>query len=335
MKAIRGATTVAADTPEEIRGAVKELLEEISTKNGLSADKIVCIMLSSTSDIRSFYPAKAAREAGFAGCALFSSAEPQIEGSLPLCIRVMILAETENPPVAVYLRDAVNLRRDLTRKLVIALDGPAGSGKTTAAKNLAKILNILYLDTGAMYRACALECVNRGADFSDEKSVKSVMDDIDLKIEYSGGRQVTMLGGKDVSEDIRRPEISQLASKVSAFGCVRRKMVEMQRRIAATMSCVMDGRDIGTNVLPNCEHKFYVTASAEVRAKRRYEEDRAKGYDVSYESILREIKERDKRDSEREIAPLKCAEDAVVVDTSDMTPEQAVEFIKNKIQEKI
>lgn len=111
MKAIRGATTVAADTPEEIRGAVKELLEEISTKNGLSADKIVCIMLSSTSDIRSFYPAKAAREAGFAGCALFSSAEPQIEGSLPLCIRVMILAETENPPVAVYLRDAVNLRR--------------------------------------------------------------------------------------------------------------------------------------------------------------------------------------------------------------------------------
>ena len=186
-----------------------------------------------------------------------------------------------------------------------------------------------------MYRACALECLNRGTDISDESAVRAVMEDIDLRIEYSGGRQVTMLNGRDVSEDIRRPEISAMASKVSAFGCVRRKMVEMQRRIAATMSCVMDGRDIGTNVLPNTEHKFYVTASVEVRAKRRYEEDRAKGYDVSYENIVKEIRERDKRDSEREIAPLRCAEDAVVVDTSDMTPEEAVAFIKNKIQEKV
>lgn len=335
MIAIRGATTVASDTPGEVRNAVRELLSEIKAANNLSADDVICIMLSSTADITSFYPAKAARESGFAACPLFSSLEPPIEGALKLCIRVMILAELSSKPVPVYLRGAANLRRDITKKLVIALDGPAGSGKSTAAKSLAKELNILYLDTGAMYRACALECVNKGTDLSDERAVKAVIDDIDLKIEYSQGRQITLLSGNDVSEDIRRPEISQLASKVSAFGCVRRKMVEMQRRIAATMSCVMDGRDIGTNVLPNAEHKFYVTASVEVRAKRRYDEDRAKGYDVSYDKIVNEIRERDKRDSEREIAPLRCADDAVIVDTSSMTPEETVEFIKNKIQEKI
>lgn len=335
MIAIRGATTVAADTPDDIREAVKELLTEIKNVNGLSAENIVCIMFSSTGDITSFYPAKAAREAGFSDCPLFSSLEPPISGSLKLCIRVMILAEIAGRAGHVYLRGAENLRRDITKKLVIALDGPAGSGKTTAAKNLARELNILYLDTGAMYRACALACVNAGADLSDEKSVKRVIDNIDLRIEYSDGRQLTELDGRDVSEDIRRPEISQLASKVSAYGCVRRKMVEMQRRIAATMSCVMDGRDIGTNVLPNAEHKFYITASVEVRAMRRFAEDRAKGYSVSYENIVKDIRERDKRDSERGIAPLKCADDAVIVDTSALTPEQTVEFIKNKIQEKI
>ena len=335
MNAVRGATTVREDAPDEIREAVAELLGEMVKRNRLANSDIICITFSSTQDIRSFYPAKAAREAGFGGCPLFSALEPPIDGALPLCIRVLMLTRAEGVSVPVYLRDAANLRRDITQKLVIALDGPAGSGKSTAAKNLAKDLNILYLDTGAMYRACALECLNRGTDISDEGAVRAVMEDIDLRIEYSGGRQVTMLNGRDVSEDIRRPEISGIASKVSAFGCVRRKMVEMQRRIAATMSCVMDGRDIGTNVLPNTEHKFYVTASVEVRAKRRYEEDRAKGYDVSYENIVKEIRERDKRDSEREIAPLRCAEDAVVVDTSDMTPEEAVAFIKNKIQEKV
>lgn len=333
MKAIRGAVTVAADTPEEIRGAVDSLLSEIRKRNKINVEDIVCIMLSSTGDITSLYPAKAARECGFV-CPLFSSLEPPIKGSLPLCIRAMVLAETDIA-VPVYLRGAAILRRDLTERLVIALDGPAGSGKSTAARNLARELDILCLDTGAMYRACALACREAGVAVSDEDAVCALMDKIDLRVEYSGGRQVTMLGDRDVSEEIRSPGMSQLASEVSALACVRSAMVAMQRRIASEMSCVLDGRDIGTNVLPDARYKFFVTASDEVRARRRLEEDRAKGYDVRYEDVLRDIRERDRRDSERAIAPLKCAEDAVVVDTSDMSPEEVVQFIRNKIQEKI
>lgn len=333
MKAIRGAVTVAADTPEEIRGAVDSLLSEIRKRNKINVEDIVCIMLSSTGDITSLYPAKAARECGFV-CPLFSSLEPPIKGSLPLCIRVMVLAETDIA-VPVYLRGAVILRRDLTERLVIALDGPAGSGKSTAARNLARELDILCLDTGAMYRACALACREAGVAVSDGDAVCALIGKTDLRVEYRDGRQVTMLGDRDVSEEIRSPGMSQLASEVSALACVRSAMVAMQRRIASEMSCVLDGRDIGTNVLPDARYKFFVTASDEVRARRRLEEDRAKGYDVRYEDVLRDIRERDRRDSERAIAPLKCAEDAVVVDTSDMSPEEVVQFIRNKIQEKI
>ena len=333
MKAIRGAVTVAADTPEEIRGAVDSLLSEIRKRNKINVEDIVCIMLSSTGDITSLYPAKAARECGFV-CPLFSSLEPPIKDSLPLCIRAMVLAETDIA-VPVYLRGAAVLRRDLTERLVIALDGPAGSGKSTAARNLARELDILYLDTGAMYRACALACREAGVAVSDEDAVCALIGKTDLRVEYRDGRQVTMLGDRDVSEEIRSPGMSQLASEVSALACVRSAMVAMQRRIASEMSCVLDGRDIGTNVLPDARYKFFVTASDEVRARRRLEEDRAKGYDVRYEDVLRDIRERDKRDSERAIAPLKCAEDAVVVDTSDMSPEEVVQFIRNKIQEKI
>ena len=222
-----------------------------------------------------------------------------------------------------------------SERLVIALDGPAGSGKSTAARNLARELDILCLDTGAMYRACALACREAGVAVSDGDAVCALIGKTDLRVEYRDGRQVTMLGDRDVSEEIRSPGMSQLASEVSALACVRSAMVAMQRRIASEMSCVLDGRDIGTNVLPDARYKFFVTASDEVRARRRLEEDRAKGYDVRYEDVLRDIRERDRRDSERAIAPLKCAEDAVVVDTSDMSPEEVVQFIRNKIQEKI
>ena len=165
------------------------------------------------------------------------------------------------------------MRKDITKKLNIAIDGPAGSGKSTVSKILSKRFDILYLDTGAMYRACALACVNAGIDCKDETFVNSIVDTIDISVKYENKAQRTYLNGKDVSELIRTPEISMLASVVSAHGCIRTKMVELQRKIAAQNSCVLDGRDIGTNVLPMAEFKFFLTASPEIRAKRRLAEN--------------------------------------------------------------
>lgn len=333
MLAIRGATTVVRDCAEEIRGAVAELLKEIERENHFDKKDAVCIFWSSTKDITSFYPAKAAREAGYSDCALFSSLEPDIAGALPLCIRVMLLLNGEGTAKHVYLRGAKNLRKDL-KKFTIALDGPSGSGKSTIAKLLAGTYNILYLDTGAMYRACALKASRMGLPF-EEDAIAPLMREIDLKIEYRDGSQRTILDGKDVSEDIRKPEVSMAASKISALACVRSKMVEMQREIAASQSCVLDGRDIGTHVLPNAEFKFYLTADSKTRAARRGKELAEKGYAVDFKALQKEIEERDRNDSTREFSPLRKAEDAVEIDTSDLSVEEVVAAIKQKIQEKV
>ena len=334
MKAIRGATTVSADTPEEIRCAVKELLQAVQQQNNLNKEDILFILFSNTEDLRSLYPAKAARESGFAGPALFSAAEPSIEGALRHCIRVMLLVDCSVDVKHVYLRGAANLRKDL-KKFSVALDGPSGSGKSTIAKILAKEYNILYLDTGAMYRACALQALDDGIDVKDEKAVDAMLARLQLHIEYEGGVQHTYLGDADVSEEIRRPDVSMTASAISAQRSVRLKMVDMQRKIASRMSCVLDGRDIGSYVLPNAEFKFYVTASVTVRAKRRFDELKAKGYDVELKKLEEEIEQRDKNDSTREFSPLVRAQDAVLIDTSELTIEQVVDLIKSKIQEKV
>ncbi len=334
MKAIRGATTVANDTPEEIRSAVEELLNEMKSRNGLEEENVIFILFSNTSDIQSLYPAKAARESGFAATALFSAAEPEIAGSLRLCIRVMMLVEGCYDVHPVYLRGAKILRKDFG-KFSIALDGPSGSGKSTIAKRLAKDFDILYLDTGAMYRACALQVISHGFSVTDKENTRRQIDSMNLDIQYRDGAQHTILNGQDVSEEIRKPEVSMAASAVSAYGFVREKMVAMQRLIADKMSCVLDGRDIGSVVLPNATFKFYVTASVEVRTKRRYAELIAKGYDVNIHDLKKEIEERDKNDSTRAISPLCKAKDAIEIDTSDMDIDQVLSCIKKKIQEKI
>ncbi len=335
MKAIRGATTVESDNAEQIRERVFELLNEIKVRNGIECDDVECITFSSTDDIHSFYPAKAAREAGFFSCALFSAMEPRISGSLKMCIRVLMFVETDKKPVPVYLHGAAVLRKDLTQKMNIAIDGPAGSGKSTISKIIAKKLDILCLDTGAMYRACALKCKNSNVDCSDEKAVKELVKTLNLEVKYVDGEQHTYLDGKDVSGDIRTPEISMMASTVSAIGCVREKMVELQRKIAKENSCVLDGRDIGTNVLPNAQYKFFLTASAEVRAKRRHEELLASGKKVALDEVLSDMFKRDEQDRKREIAPLIMAKDAVLVDTSNMSVKEVAEYIERKLQEKI
>ena len=335
MKAIRGATTIARDEAGEIKDKVSELLGCIVSRNGLEKNDIICIMLSSTGDIKSMYPAKAAREAGFSSCALYSSLEPDIEDALPLCIRVMVLVEMRKKPVHVYLHGAASLRRDISSVINIALDGPAGSGKSTVSKLVAGKLDILSLDTGAMYRAAALKCIREGVDYAEKTQVERVIEKLDLRVEYRDGGQLTILDGEDVSGEIRTAQVSMLASYVSAYPAVRSKMVELQRRIASEVSCILDGRDIGTNVLPDCPFKFFLVASPEIRARRRYEEDRLKGSNQSYEQILAELNERDAQDRNRAVAPLKCAADAVVIDTSELTAEEVAELICKKVQERI
>lgn len=335
MKAIRGATTVEVDSAEAVRESVIELLNTIKEKNNLAYENIICIMFSNTSDIRSFYPAKAAREAGFISCALYSSLEPEIYSSLEKCIRVMILAEIDNMPKNIYLRRAFNLRKDISSKLNIAIDGPAGSGKSTVAKIISKKFDILYLDTGAMYRACALACVQNNVDCKDEIQVSKFINNIKISVKYENGDQVTLLNGIDVSHEIRTPEISMYASVVSAHKCVREEMVRLQREIASTNSCVLDGRDIGTYVLPDAEHKFFLTASPEVRAERRLKENVLKGINQPFESVLKEIIQRDKQDMTRTIAPLVKADDATVINTDNLTIDEVVNQIVNCIQRKI
>ena len=334
MVVIRGATTIPCDTKEEIKKAVSELLEQIESRNALKRDEIVSLVFSSTSDIHSYYPAKAAREAGFMSCSLFSAQEPDIEGSLPLCIRCMLFVEKNLAPSHVYLRGAKTLRKDLA-KINVAIDGPAGSGKSTVARALARDFGILYLDTGAMYRACALKVLEAGVDVNDEAGIVDLMRDVKLDIRYENGEQVTILDGEDVSEAIRKPNVSMATSTVSKFPSVRMHMTEKQREIAGKMSCVLDGRDIGTFVLPEADFKFYLTASSAVRARRRYGELKAKGYDVDLKALEEEIVKRDEQDSTRALAPLKKADDAVEIDTSDLTVEEVLGKIEEIIREKL
>lgn len=337
MNVIRGAITVDADTPEEIKEKTATVLNAIVEKNQIKEENIKAIIFSTTQDIHSYYPAKAARECGYEKAALFSAVEPDITGALKLCIRVMILAENVNGEEKhVYLGKAATLRKDLSAKLNIALDGPAGSGKSTIAKALASSYNILYLDTGAMYRACALKLVQEGVSVKDVEKIEKIIKDIDLTVKYIDGVQHTFLDGKDVSEEIRKNEISMLASSVSAIASVREKMVQKQQEIAKNQSCILDGRDIGTVVLPKAPFKFYITANSRVRAERRLAQLREKGdVKTDLETLQKEIEARDKQDMNREFSPLRQAADAILIDTSDMTEEETLTSIRAKIQEKI
>ena len=220
----------------------------------------------------------------------------------------------------------------MEKSISIALDGPSGSGKSTIAKSLSQKLNILYLDTGAMYRATAIKALKLGIDTFDEEGVKTFIDDIDLQIKYVDGAQRTYLDGEDVSEKIREPHVSMAASNISSLKCVRLKMVDMQRKIASTMSCVLDGRDIGSYVLPNADYKFYITASVKVRTDRRFLELKQRGHEVDYDQLYKEIEQRDYNDKNRDFAPLKQAEDAILIDTSDMTIEQVINTVTSYIK---
>ena len=213
----------------------------------------------------------------------------------------------------------------------IAIDGPAGAGKSTIAKRLASQSGYIYVDTGAMYRAMALYLIRRGISADDTAGIESACEDADISIKYIDGEQNVILNGENVNGLIRTQEVSNMASASSVNGKVREKLVAEQQKLASTNDVVMDGRDIGTKVLPDAEVKIYLTASVDVRAKRRYDELKAKGEDCDLDVIRQEIKERDERDMTRAISPLKKADDAIEVDTSDMDIEQVVRTIEDII----
>ena len=216
----------------------------------------------------------------------------------------------------------------------IAIDGPAGAGKSSVAKALAAELNAMYLDTGAMYRAFGLYMLRRGA-LSDRQAIIDALDDLDITVEFIDGAQHIFLGTEDVTAAIREPEVSIAASDVSAVPEVRVRMVALQRKIAEGHSVVMDGRDIGTKVLPNATLKIYLTASAEERARRRYRELEQKGMPEPYDKVLREMQERDYQDTHRAASPLRPADNAVILDTTNDSLEESVAKIKRLAMEAI
>ncbi len=215
----------------------------------------------------------------------------------------------------------------------IAIDGPAGAGKSTIAKRLASESGYIYVDTGAMYRAMALYLIRKGISADDRAGIESACEDADISIKYIDGEQNVILNGENVNSLIRTQEVSNMASASSVNGKVREKLTALQQKLASSTDVVMDGRDIGTKVLPDAEVKIYLTASVSVRAKRRYDELKAKGEACDLKVIEEEIKERDERDMTREISPLAKAADAVEVDTSDMTIEEVLAAIKKLVDE--
>lgn len=217
----------------------------------------------------------------------------------------------------------------------IAIDGPAGAGKSTIAKRLSGELGFLYLDTGAMYRAVALAMLGKNVPADNESEVAKLLEIADIDIRYENGKQKVFLGGEDVSERIREHSVSKAASDFSALPCVRLKMVELQREIAGKTDTILDGRDIGTYVLPKAEIKFFLTASVEERARRRYAELKEKGVDCTLDGIRKDIETRDYNDSHRAFAPLKKADDAVEIDTTGMSIDEVTKFMLGIVNGKL
>lgn len=215
---------------------------------------------------------------------------------------------------------------------IIAIDGPAGAGKSTVCSDVAKELGILHLDTGATYRTLALGLLREGVDVTNEKEVTSVLDKIEISIDFVGGKQLMYLNGEDVTSLIRTNEISQAASASSVIGSVREKLVQLQRDTAKKLSMIVDGRDVGTCVFPDAQYKFYLTADTRERARRRAKQLLEQGIECDFEELVAEIEERDHRDMNRPISPLRRAEDAILIDCTNMTQQEVVQTLLRSVK---
>lgn len=224
---------------------------------------------------------------------------------------------------------------NLCKNYVIAIDGEAGTGKSTLAKNIAKKYNIVYMDTGAMYRCVTLDMLNKGISMDDTKKIQQMLDDIKIEIENNNGEDRFILNGEDVTKKIREKNVNDNVSQVSHIPVVRERMVELQRKLADGKKIVMEGRDIGTNVFPNAQVKIYLTASAQVKAKRRYEQNKQNGIDIPFEEIYNNVVFRDNNDKTSNVAPLKKADDAFELDTTNYTLDEVENIVVEKIKEKV
>ena len=217
---------------------------------------------------------------------------------------------------------------------IVAVDGTAGSGKGTITKIIADKLNLISIDTGAMYRCVALECINKNIDYTEIEKIKEVLKDINIELKKENNLQVVILNGKDVTREIRTPEVDSVVAKFAAIKEVRDKITPLQRKMGQDANIIMEGRDIGTVVFPNADVKVFLDCSVEERARRRYNQDLEKGIETTYEEVLESIKERHKLETEREIAPLVQAPDAVYIDSTKMTIDEEAEAVIKIIEEK-
>lgn len=219
--------------------------------------------------------------------------------------------------------------------MIVAVDGPAGSGKGTVTKKIEEKLGFLNLDTGATYRCVALQTLREGIKLENEDEIVKIANDIDIKIDNKGKKDVILLNGEDVSKEIRTKEVTSIVSQVSSIIPVREKMVEVQRKLAHGKNVIVEGRDIGTVVFPNADIKIYLDASEEIRAKRRYEENKQNGIDTTYEEVLENVKMRDYNDMHKKVGALKKADDAIVIDSSNLTIDEVTKKIEDIIKSKI
>jgi len=331
--AIRGATTAKTNSRDHILEATSELLIETIRCNQLDEKEIVSIIFTSTPDLSAAFPAEAARMIGLVSVPLLGTMEMAVAGALDLCIRVMLFADKSidrKDVKHVYLRKAAGLRPDLAsggqvyKTINIAIDGPAGAGKSTVAKCVAKRLGLRYLDTGAMYRAITWLALSQGLDLQDSICLGHLAKAAVFELDDSS--QLT-LGGRLLGEEVRSPAVNASVSLVASYEAVRDIIVDKQQQMAELGGIVMDGRDIGTTVLKNAAVKIFLVADPKERARRRLAELHALGHKVDFESVIAQIEQRDFFDSNRQISPLQPAPDAVIVDTTNLAIDEVVDQI--------
>lgn len=328
MVVIRGAVD-AQNTASSIINQSKILLEEIINVNNLDKREIKCVLFTVTQDLDKAYPALAARYIGLNDTALICINEMLVEGQMLGVIRLSVFYNDDIEKKDVYIGKTQSLRKDkyMSNNIKVAIDGPTSAGKSTIAKLLAGKLKINYVDTGSMYRALTLKVLNYNIDPKSEEDVVALAEK--TKIDYFENH--IFLDGLCVDDKIRNERIDKNVSYVCQYRDVRKRLVSLQREIASKSSVIMDGRDIGTVVLKDADYKFFLTASADVRAKRRYKEYLEKGLDVNFDDIKKDLIRRDDYDSHREVDPLVKASDAIEVNTDDKNIEETVELMLSYI----